>query len=428
MSGFASGLTRLLAVSWGQFVAALVLLGSIRLYTELLPADRFGEAMLVLGGLGLVDGLTSMAFGQTCAQFLKDRADPSRRRSLGLALALRVYPRFALIAAIGCAVFAVFSDIRAVAMLALAGVLYVLGEPLRMVSLTVLQLERRYTLGSMWTALDALFSVAVSAALILFVSDQGGVLLLGAILGRAATTILLGAVILGNPRHWHADREAAREIWPRALAFSREVALMAPLGWLGFYLDRYLVGTFLGLEAAGLFAALGGAVNRPYAIVTAGLTNLFRPELLDQAAGRAPKISRPLLRWLGLCAVIGAAGTIAFLLLGDLVARWLIADSHGLIQQAGTLMTIMALSQWLVIQTHAVDNALLARGVARRMLVWQTVVLVAGAPLIALGAIKFGVFGAAWGRVGNEGLKLLAASALLASIRGTFKVRKAEAA
>ena len=408
MTAARAAVLRLLAASWGQLLAAIILLGSLRVYTETMPAERFGEAMLVLGGLGLIDGFASMAFTQTCAQYLKDHTSRDDRRGLGLGMARLAVIPFAVVVGLGVLATLPFVERTVVPELLAAAVLYLFAEPVRAVGRAMAQLDRRFSLASAWQTAEAAATLGISWLLIRQSGGTGGDLLLGAVAGRALAAALFLPLAMGPPAHWRPNAGMAGTIRREAFAFARPVAAMAPVGWLAFYLDRYLVGAMVGLEAAGLFAALSGAVSRPFSIASAGLTNLFRPDLLDEAAGRPPAHSRPLRRWIAYGLAIGTLGAGSFALLGDWISGLLIADQHGSAHLGGTLMAVLALSQCLVVVTHAVENRLLVANLMRRVLLWESMALIFGAPLIALAAGLAGSVGAAWGRVANEGLKLLA--------------------
>lgn len=405
-------LRKLVAAVWGQAVAALVMLLSLRLYSSLLEPEAFGLALLATTALALIDGVCSMAFAQTLAQMLKD--EDTRVARIGLALGLGRW--FAVWQGIlyGIAVLLVWASFGPeVALWVLPIVaLYCLFEIPRAAGMTLSMLERRFGLMSTWNALDAVSVVIMSLIFLKVTGNHPVALVLGALAGRALTSAMLIRAALGPLRDWSINRAAARLALPKATAFGWSIALMAPLGWLGAFADRYIVGATVGMVEAGVLAALAGAVMRPYGVLSAGIGNIFRPDLLDQAAGRAPRHSRPLARWLGCAIGIGLAGIAGFWLLGDLLADFLIAfATPGL--DRGDLMTLLAASQMMVLMSHAFDNRLLAIGRSRSLLATQVVTLAGGLPLVALGASLGGATGAAAGRLGAEALRM-AGSAILA--------------
>lgn len=405
-------LRKFFAAAWGQAVAALVMLLSLRLYSTQLEPEAFGLALLATTALALIDGVGSMAFAQTLAQLLKDEETRSAR--IGLALGLGRW--FAAWQGIlyGSAVLLVWAwfGLAVTLWLLPVVVLFCVLEVPRAAGMTLAMLERRFGLISTWNALDASVVVIMSLVFIHFTGQHPVALVLGALSGRALTSIMLVRPALGPLRHWSIDRGAARLALPKATAFGWSIALMAPLGWVGAFADRYIVGAAAGMVEAGVLAALAGAVMRPYGVLSAGIANIFRPDLLDQAAGRQPRHPRPLLAWLKIAMLTGIAGIGIFWLLGDLVADFLITFRTPGIDR-GHLMTLIAASQMLVLMAHAFDNRLLADGHSRGLLATQVITLLLGLPVVGWGAHLAGAEGAALGRVAAEFLRMAGAAMLL---------------
>lgn len=403
---------RLLSASWGQVVSALVSLLALPLYTAAMGPESFGAAMLALGALALCDGIGTLAFAPTLANLLKDYDDRSSRIALALSLAGRFW-RWMLVVGSGGALAAVwYFGLRQSLVLVPLIALFTATEGLRVAGQTVAMLERRYLVLSGWNAADALVTLGTSLALIRLTQAAPDALVAGALCSRILTTLLFIQPAVGRAGQWQFDPAGARALQKRAIAYGWTIAAMGPIAWLGLFADRYIVGATLGMMEAGVLAAIAGAVSRPYGIVSASLTNLFRPDLLDLAAGRRPHHPRPLATWIAAAAAIGLLGLGGLAVIGQYLADFLIAFPTPGIDE-WSLLVVLGLSQVLVLLTHALDNAMLARGTVRTMLALQTSILIFGLPLIAGGAILFGVTGAAWGRVANEGLRVLAAAAFL---------------
>lgn len=410
---------RVLAASWGQVVVAIVALLGIKLYTTMLNPAAFGVAMLVLGGMSLLDGMVGSAFAQTATVLLKDRTNSADRWRLGLGIAA-VLLRPALPWAGAVWVIATVLAGMGIAHdwllpLTLMVPVYVLAEPLRIVGQTVLLLDRRQGILSLWLATDAITTLALSSALAWTGLLGGGVLVIGALAARALTAGVFATLLF---RRWFGDGidiAAAHSIRGQALAFAAPVSAMAPIGWLSLYLDRYIVGVLVGPAAAGVLAALSGAIVRPYAIVSAALTNYFRPDVLDEAAGRPRGGRGALTRWIWTALGIGGVAFAFVALLGGWGVRFLLSFDQP-VAWADRLLLVLAASQTIVLVRHAVDNRVLAQGRSGTLLSAQAVAVALGIPLIAAGAVLGGPIGAATGRAANEAL-LLVVTILLTSRR-----------
>lgn len=378
--------------------------------------DSFGSAMLALGALALCDGLGTLAFAPTLANLLKDYDDRGSRIALALSLAWRFWRWMVVIGLAGALAAVLYFGWRQGLLLLPLIALFTATEGLRVAGQTMVMLDRRYLMLSGWNAADALVTLCASLTLINVTKAAPDALVAGVMCSRILTTLVFIQPAVGRARAWQFDPAGARALQNRALAFGWTIAALGPVAWLGLFADRYIVGSTLGMAEAGVLAAIAGAVSRPYGIVSASLTNLFRPDLLDQSAGRAPHHRRPLATWILAAGLIGLLGLAGLALIGGYLADFLIAfPTPGI--DLWSLLVIIGLSQTLVLLTHALDNALMARGAVRTMLALQTSILILGLPLIAGGAILYGVTGAAWGRVANEGLRVLAAALFLLWVR-----------
>ncbi len=407
---------QILAASWGQALAAIVQLVALRFYTGALGPEAFGLAMLAMGALILVDGLGSLPFGQVLAQVLKDNPDREQRVALGLGLGLRFLVWIGLLCSVGvaAAVF-VLGPVPAL-MLAIIAAGFCVTETLRGPAQIIAMMERRFSLISVWFAADAVATLAFTLIAIRLTGASPAALVLGTMTARMAVTCVMAQPALGKFTSWRIDRVGAQLAAPRALKFGWPIASMGPVTWLGQFTDRYVLAATGGLAQAGVLAALTGAVSRPYAIVSAGLTNFLRPDLLDQAAGRKPVHARPLRSWLLLALAIGLAGIAAFALVGGWIAAFLIDfPTPGL--DAAMLLVAIAFGQMLMMMTQAFENCLLAQGRSRAILGAQSAMIIAGIPIIALGAMAFGALGAALGRACFEGIKLLASAWMVLRVR-----------
>ncbi|MGC1271623.1 MAG: hypothetical protein WA842_13610 [Croceibacterium sp.] len=407
---------RLFSASWGQVVSAIVSLLALSLYTAGMGPDSFGAAMLALGALSLCDGVGALAFAPTLANLLKDYDDRVSRIALALSLAGRFWRWMLVVGVAGALAAILYFGLRQSLILLPLIALFTATEGLRVAGQTIAMLERRYMVLSGWNAADALITLGASLALIRLTDGAPDALVAGALCSRIVTTLLFIQPAIGRAGQWQFDPAGARALQKRAMAYGWTIAAMGPIAWLGLFADRYIVGATLGMAEAGVLAAIAGAVARPYGIVSASLTNLFRPDLLDQAAGRPPHHARPLATWIAAAVAIGLLGLGGLAVIGQYLADFLIAFPTPEIDE-WSLLVIIGLSQTLVLVTHALDNSMLARGSVRTMLALQTSILICGLPLIAGGALMFGVTGAAWGRAANEGLRVLGAALFLLWVR-----------
>lgn len=420
-------LSSLVAASWGQVLSAVVSLVSIRYYTSSLDAIMFGNAMLLLGILTFADGIIGMAFSQTLNHLSKEEADLNARLNLGLGFCLLflkpafVAFAFSSVVFVMFCVFAYYNESYFVVLVAF--LFYMTLEPFRICGQVNLVLSRHYTKQSIWMACDSIVAFISTMIFIRYFSPNVVSLLVGLVCGRVTTTVVAFGILFGWRSLFNSDLTRARLLRKKALSFALPVSAMAPLGWASLYIDRYAVSIIAGPASAGLLAALSGSVTRPFSIISAALTNYFRPDMLDHAAGRTGVHGNPLRAWIIIAGISGIIGVCIIAVFSKDIANFLIKFRYGS-EYAPLLLVLLASSQVLVLLTHAVDNFLLAAGKSRALLFTQTFAVMLGLPMVLIGAVFGGVIGAAIGRIANEFIKLIFASylAMFARAGRTLKI------
>jgi len=182
---------RILAASWGQAFSALVLLVTIRLFTQELGPEPFGAAMLGLGIISLVDGVSTTAYSQSLAQILKDRPT-HERRSLALGMGLWLSAFVGVLCAAGVVLAGIAYGWQSAAAVALVAPAFCLAEGVRAGGQMIVLLGRRYGVVSSWAATEALciagrclrLEVAADHAVELVEAVDGGQVEFGYEVGR----------------------------------------------------------------------------------------------------------------------------------------------------------------------------------------------------------------------------------------------------
>ncbi len=392
----------------GQLVVAVSSLAGLRLYTEMLDRSEFGVAMMAMGGVALLDGAVVMALNQTLLSISAEIDEPERSRQVSVGLSLWAFGAvavwlapLALLTAVAGGVFGLDALTRAAPALALA----YLGEEIAKTSMLAPLIARRdYRRSSLWVATEAVMSVVGPVLCLRFLAADTYGFLVGLLAARVVCFVGFHVAFFQGRYFSDVDLSAAASFVDRAARYAAPVSAMAPIGWVGAYFDRYAIGMTCGLAGAGVYSAVSGLVGRPYNVVTSVLTNYFRPLLFHDGA----QASR---RWLLAAACIGLAGAAAFALLGDVVARFVLAPEyrHG----ATGLMLFLAFAQTFVIMTHSADNALLAVGASGALLKMQVRVVFVSLAIVPAFAYFYGPLGAALGRLMAEAVKFVATRALL---------------
>lgn len=404
----------------GQIVVALCAFSSLRLFTELMSKAEFGRAMVAAGALALLDGVLVMALNQSllplCAARWADAGAPAADR-LAAQLAFYLWRRVAralIVLAIAAAPIALVLGDQL--WLTPAFALIYLGEAfVKTAQTSPLAARRAYAALAIWGSCEAIVTLAATTALLRFLRADATHYLVGLLLSRllvtGAITTLRGAWSIAPTARTAPPSAAVTALWAQGLPLSA----LAPLGWIACFLDRYAVATAAGVGAAGVYVAVSGLATRPYATLTAILTQFFRPRLYDDKSSS----SSTLALWLGTATLIGLLGAAAVSWLGRGVISLALAPDFRV--GAKPILIVLCLAQSCAIACHALDNALIAQRASATLLGGQTAGVVAMVIFTPLGALHGGGFGAALGRLAAEAFKLIALAWLFARRRAQRK-------
>ncbi len=392
----------------GQIVVAATALISLRVYTELLDKAEFALAMMAMGGVALLDGVVVMALNQTLLSLCAALDGCERQREVATRLGWRLARLVVLVmAGLSAVLVAARFIIPLHPLIFFAPLLIVvyLGEEIaKTTMLGPMTARREYPRFSLWAAVEAVVTLAVIAATLKMLRPDAVGFLIGLLAARLATTTGFMILFFGFSYFSGATQAPERKEVARALTYGLPLSVMAPLGWLNAFLDRYAIAFFSGLSSAAVYTAASGLVGRPYAITTSVLTNYFRPLLFEApGAGDARSRKRRLAQWLTAASVIGFAGVAALALLAKFVAALILAPDF----RAGAtpILTVLGVAQTFAIMTHALDNAILATGTSGRLLKLQAAMVVPALVLVPLGALLASGFGAALGRMASEAIR-----------------------
>jgi O-antigen/teichoic acid export membrane protein len=393
----------------GQIVVAAASLAGIRVYTELLSRAEFGLAMMAMGIVAFFDGLIVMALNQTLLSVCARIDGVDRQRQVAVGLAFRLFRALALVlaplAALALSLAAAF-PIDTVFVFAPALALAYYAEELAKTSmLSPLVVRREYFRFSLWQATEAVVTLALTGLSLAFVRADAFGFLLGLIAARVFTTSLFLCVFFGGRYFVAVDLAAAKPHLATAVGYGAPVSAMAPVGWVGSYLDRYVISAFGGLASTGVYTAVAGLVGRPYGITTVILTNYFRPLLFQGCELQEGMRERRRVqwRWIVAAGVIGVSGAVAFSFLSGVISTLVLAREYR--DGAPAIMIVLSLAQTFAIMTHAVDNAVLSTGASARLLRMQVWLVIVALILVPLWTLRFGALGAAIGRLLSEAVK-----------------------
>lgn len=399
---------------WGQvLVGALSFLG-VRLYTELLNSSEFGTAMLLMGGIAFIDGLSGMAFNQTLLAQSSKISDRQSRYSYAVGL---FFSYSNALLRVGAGVGAAALTLALMDYLSLRWVIalvlifpYLVSECAKFAITSQLTIEKKYSKLSIWTSCEAFIGLLVSSTLLVLTTSDAITFITSYFLARVISSAA-GIWLFGEhgnvfKNYDKTSREKVRE----ALKYAAPVALMAPLGWVSAFLDRYVLGVMLGSGAVGSYVAATSLLSRPYALLSSFFSTYFRPKIYQQndpiCGGGMEGLKKIVLIWACWALLLGCLGACLVSFFGDWISLAFLARAYR--EEAVQIMPLFAASLVFSIMTHAPDNALLAAGMSKPLLRLQVVMSILSLIAIPIGVALSGLLGGLYAKFGCEAAKFIA--------------------
>jgi len=381
----------------GQAATALGTLVGMRMLTQFMTPASFGALSLTLAAIVLVTGVASVPLTQAALHLYPTFAERGALRDLRTSL-LRCLRRagmwlLPLLCVAGVAYIVMGSG--SPLLLVFAAVCLV-SDNLRSVHTSMLNAARRHRRYSLWTSCDAwLRPLLATAAMVVFGSSATTAA--GAYAVASVTLLLIfssrlwteapAAAVDANRSPTPSAAEVDLEMWAYALP-------LLPLGlisWANNLGDRYFIGGTLGLESAGVYAAVYGLSSMPFTLIAGTIEQAVRPVYQTATAtGRHDRANRLFQWWLLAVAAACAFGVLLFVLFHDVVAALLLAKPY---RHASHLMPWIAAGYAMRATASVFERVCYAYGRTRRVLAGQT-----SAALIALVATPVGALG--WGLAG----------------------------
>jgi O-antigen/teichoic acid export membrane protein len=385
------------------------------------PAD-FTLSMLYFGALVLADSMFVSANNQCLAYYLskyktfKEHLIVSRYLSMFTSkIAFIFYFNIAVI-------FFIFTNVSEIKFeyIYLIGLsfLYVLLGVYKSSLVIPYNVRQDHKSFSMYTALESciVFCVVISA---LFLAKQHSMsapllFILSMLVGRSAVLVVIiifqkkQTLEVKKSKDNVLEKPSSKQILNYFLPF----ASMGVIGWLSIYLDRYILNIISGTsDIAGIagiasYIACVSLMLRPYNILSAILTNYFRPKLFKaRQEDLLKEVKKICTQWVIISFTFGIFASLIFYTLNHFIASILLAEVYR--EGAIELMTILSIGFCFLLINHAVDNLYFSNGSSVGLLIPQIISIVVLVLGLLIFTSKYGLVGAAIARALSDFSKLL---------------------
>ena len=379
----------------GQVGSGLLLLAGLRLLTEWVSPDEYGQVALMIGIVAL--GVSIFSYPFICAGM---RLLPEHQASGTVHGLYRQVSRLT-----------VASTLTALLLLAIGGGLHVrltgsdpwlfAGAGLllaitvqREMGIQLLIGERRQREASLWQTTDGMLRPALAVVAVVLGGPKAPLILLG----YALATGLANAVWSWRRKPSALDERplepaAIRSIRAGVLAYALPLIPVELLLWFSGLGDRYVIGCLLTASDVGIYAAAYTLVNEAFNRSAMVLLRTFQPAYFQACSqGEEAKAGRLFATWLGCVIAMGAMGVIALWFMKDLVAGWLLAERY---HAAAVLMPLIGAGCALQALSMVLSQPLLATKRTSTLLGGRVLGAASAAMGLPLMVQQYGLMGAA---------------------------------
>lgn len=315
----------------GQVGSGLLLLAGIRILTEWVAPDEYGQVALMVGIVAL--GVSLFSYPFICAGM---RLSPEHQANGTLPGLYQQVSRFT-----------VRSTLVALMLLASAGCLHVrlsgsdpwlfAGAGLllaitvqRELGIQLLIGERRQREASLWQTTDGMLRPALAVLAVFLGGPKAPLILLGYALATGLANALWSRACKRNQRDDAAPTpRALGSIRAAVLGYALPLIPVELLLWFSGLGDRYVIGWLLTTTDVGIYAAAYTLINEAFNRSAMVLLRTFQPAYFQSFdAVEVSKAQRLLMIWLGGVIAMGALGFAALYFLKDEVAGLLLAERY----------------------------------------------------------------------------------------------------
>lgn len=414
----------------GQIVSAIGTLLGLRLLTAFLSPPVFGEVMLAIGISLLASGLAATPFMQGVLRYYPESAAQNNVLQFRSVINKQLKKLTVLTSGILLSGFLIYSYFVPVSIwLGPIVTALLIIDVLRQRELTLFNASRRQGIAAIWTTAEVWTRPALACLLIYLTDATAVATLTGYMLASVILFLLFRPLAVRAARATDSlSAKSTNCVGSRAelnygltpfddhnlglqlFRYSMPLMPLGAIGWISGQADRYLIGGMMGLQEAGLYAALYGLVTRPFLMAAGTLESWLRPLYYQYvSASDADRSRQVFFSWLIAILCVSFIGIAAFSIWHREIAALLLADSY---RQSSWIMPWIALGYGLLVTSQVYERVCYAHNKTMSVLLIEGVgsmtALVATSYLLS----KFGFAGAAYAVPFYFGLQLLMSVAL----------------
>jgi O-antigen/teichoic acid export membrane protein len=318
-------------VLFGQGASALGVLVGIRVLTELLSPDTFGQLALVIGITTLAVGLVGNPLMQALLRYFPDSIRTDSVASLRSAVTANLTKATLVFSVVWVGGWGIYSQITGAAqwygLLVVALLAVDLARSIEISLFNAARRQRPMALSMVADAWGRPLAAVVGIALI-------GATVSAVVVSYVAATLVFLVVLSLVTKREGVDRPGIA-VQPdvaydkKLLRYALPLVPLGLISWVCNLSDRYVLAGVSGLEQAGLYAATYALASRPAWLLGGAVETTFRPIYFHAvSSGDVHRQATVFRTWLILQISVAFFLAICFWLFSEEIGGWLLGERY----------------------------------------------------------------------------------------------------
>lgn len=381
----------------GQVLSAAGMVLGVRIITEYVSPNVFGTVSLLMGIVALGHGVFSAPILQAMLRMYPDMQRQSLLPLLMTEIRRLLTASNGLLLAVGGAaalIYCLFSKADFIVPLVLGGL--VVLEAMRGLVADVLSAENKIKVYSLLASGDIWARQTVAVLLVIVFGASVTAVIGGYLIGALFLPVCCATIFRGmyGRSDVQSEPEQEKQLHREIVEYSRPLIPIALAAWVSGLGDRYIIGGLLGVDAAGIYAAVYALVSKPFLMISTAIELALRQSYYHAVSvGDDGAQARIMYTWIVSTLVASVLCLVAVVFWAEELANLLLGEKF---QGGASLMPWIAAGYCLL----ALSSPFVRRAYAYKKTVNVLRVQAGGAitsVLVAtVGTYYYGLVGAAW--------------------------------
>lgn len=376
-------------VAIGQIGSIVGTVVGIRILTEYVSPEIYGFLILVLGIIALTQGTIVSPIMQAVFKFYPEYSDKNLGMLKETVVSIVAERIIIFIFIIVIIIPLIVYNLKINLSILFLGFILMIIESIRVLESTFLNAAQNHKIFALISISEAWGRPLAAIIFLTLTNVSVESILIGYVVNSSMVLIIFYAFNKSFIKFTNINNELKKKV----LKYSKPLTPMAILGWMNGVGDRYLIGAMLGLEQAGLYAAVYGLMSKPFTMASSVVELTLRP-LYNQlvAKNQHRDAYRLLIKWFLTVISLVGVGLFFISFFDQQIINILLAKQY---HSGMSIMIWIAIGYGLLVLSDVFVKVCYAYGYTGRILMIQFVSAVLSFSFSFIGILIKGLLGAA---------------------------------